>query len=54
MENLNGLKCETCKYNTFLSGTRSRVLACGYLLKTGNIRNCKAGEECIRYEKKEK
>lgn len=54
MENLNGLKCETCRYNTVLSGTLSRVLACGYLLKTGNVRGCKAGNECTKYEKGKK
>ena len=45
------MKCKTCIYHSYIAGSYNSTLICQYILITGHMRGCPAGDECIRYEK---
>ena len=55
MEKTGMLKCNTCKYRTFLYGAKSmdnnsHTVGCGYMMITGKRRGCDP-EDCDKYDK---
>ena len=45
---MGNTKCRTCRYVDMKSGSP----ICIYILKTGEPRGCKGGDECEKYELK--
>lgn len=43
-------KCKTCIYRA----AEAELGNCDYILITGHMRGCPAGDDCIRYEKGER
>lgn len=45
-------KCKHCKHASVISGREKTTvqLACLYVLDTGELRGCPAGDECDKFE----
>lgn len=51
MKELKDTKCKDCCHSSYLGGIGTKILACLYIIDTGEPRGCVAGETCDKYEK---
>ena len=47
-----GEGCQGCKYWKCLDTTSKSLLACHYMIETGEQRGCDAGAGCVHYVRK--
>lgn len=50
MHTLCTKKCDGCRFSVLMTGTNTPVTACYYLVLTGSVRPCPAGDECTVYQ----